>query len=224
MPSEITLINEDCLPAMRKMKDKQFDLALVDPPYGLKTKNVQYGNLTSGKVTRRDVQKWKTWNANVPTDEYYEQLFRVSKNQIIWGINYLGKNFGSGRIVWDKFNTATFSDAEIAYQSFTGGVFMFRFQWNGMIQEDMKHKEKRTHPTQKPVALYKWILKKYARPGDKILDTHGGGCSIAIACYDLDHDAEIYEIDREYYDVAVRRIENHKKQGTLNFTEALNGQ
>lgn len=216
MISEIKLYNMDCMKAMKEIPDKAFDLAIVDPPYGLKSKNVQYGNMVSSSgVRRRDVSKWKNWNKLVPPDEYYEQLFRVSKNQIIWGINYLGKNFGSGMIVWDKFNTASFSDAEVAFQSFTGGVYMFRFIWNGMIQQNMKNKETRIHPTQKPVSLYKWILKKYAKEGDKILDTHLGSGSIAIACYDMGFDITGYEIDKQYFDSAVNRIENYKKQGQL---------
>lgn len=202
--------------AMKEMPDKAFDLAIVDPPYGLKKENLHYGNLVSKEgIIRMDTSKWSEWNALVPTDEYYENLFRISNHQIIWGINYLGRHFGSGRIVWDKFNTATFSDAEIAYQSFTGGVYMFRYIWNGMLQENMKNKEKRIHPTQKPVDLYKWCLNKYAKPGAQILDTHIGSGSIAIACYDMGFDLTGFEIDKEYYDAAVKRLENHKKQLTF---------
>lgn len=216
MPSEIDIYNQDCTEAMKEFPDKAFDLAIVDPPYGLKKNNLNYGTLISTSGTKRAcTKKWDKWNRLVPTDDYWKELFRISENQIIWGINYLGKNFGSGRIVWDKFNTATFSDAEIAFQSFTDGVYMFRYTWNGMIQEHQSNKEIRIHPTQKPVALYKWLLKKYANPNDKVLDTHLGSGSIAIACYDLGLDLKGYEIDKEYYDAAVKRIENHKRQFTF---------
>lgn len=216
MASEIRLFNIDCMEGMKYRPDKCYDLAIVDPPYGLNNQNIQYGNnVSTTGIKRMDVSKKKEWNGKIPTDEYYQELFRVSENQIIWGINYLGKNFGTGRIVWDKFNTATFSDAEIAYQSFTGGVFMFRYTWNGMIQEHQDKKEVRIHPTQKPVDLYKWLLKRYAKPGDKILDTHGGSMSSAIACYDIGYDLDLYEIDKDYFKAGKNRFENHIKQLTF---------
>lgn len=139
---------------------------------------------------------------------------RVSKHQIIWGGNYFGLK--GGYICWNKEGTA-FGEAELAYCSMFNAVYIYKHTWNGMIQENMKHKEHRIHPTQKPVALYQWLLKNYAKPGDKILDTHGGSCSLAIACDIMGFDCTIYEIDKDYYTAAVERFNRHKQQATLNF-------
>ena len=144
----------------------------------------------------------------------------MSVNQIIFGGNYFIKHLHNTScvIVWDKDNSGNFADAELAWTSFKTAVRIFRYRWNGMLQQNMKHKENRIHPTQKPVALYQWLLKNYAKPGDKILDTHGGSCSSAIACDIMGFYATIYEIDADYYKAAVERFERHKQQTVLEFT------
>ena len=143
----------------------------------------------------------------------FKELFRVSKNQIIWGANHFLGMTSSCWIVWDKDNGKThFADCELAFTSFNSAVRKFKFKWQGMLQEDMKNKEKRIHPTQKPVALYKWLLTNYAKEGDKILDTHGGSGSICIACHDLKYDLVWTELDKEYYEAAKERFENHIAQ------------
>ena len=141
----------------------------------------------------------------------------MSKNQIIWGANHFIERIPNANsscwIVWDKDNgESDFADCELAYCSFKTSVRKVKIRWNGLLQQDMKNKETRIHPTQKPVALYKWILNKYAKQGDKILDTHLGSGSIAIACHDLEYDLTACELDKEYYDAAIKRINNHKKQ------------
>ena len=218
MPSQITFINDDCMNGMRKMRDKQFDLAICDPPYfsGPDTLGYFGAKYSQTKVKRQNYKILGDWT--VPTQKYFDEILRVSKEQIIWGFNYFKiMNLGSGRIIWDKKNDeSTFSKCEIAYNSQHEHVSLFRFMWNGMLQENMgKNKEIRIHPTQKPVALYKWLLKNYAKEGDKILDTHLGSGSIAIACHDMNFDLVGIEIDKEYFDAASKRLENHQKQMRL---------
>jgi len=199
--------------AMKEMEDNQFDLAIVDPPYFEEYgKEIYPGAEISTTGIKRNRFESKHWD--VPNQEYFDELFRVSKNQIIWGCNYYAKYIPSvGRIVWDKKNDkSTFSKCELASHSFGLRVDQFRYTWNGMLQEDMKNKETRIHPTQKPVKLYEWILMKYAKEGDKILDTHLGSGSIAIACHNLGFDLTGYEIDEEYFQAAVKRYQQHKNQ------------
>ena len=151
-----------------------------------------------------------------PKNDYWNELFRISKNQIIWGVNWYEKIFGVGRIVWDKCNDkSNFSDCELAYQSFNRKTVKFQYMWNGMLQEDMKNKEERIHPTQKPVALYKWLLHNYAKKGQKILDTHLGSGSIGIACHYFGVDLVGVEIDKEYYKKSKERINLLTRQQTL---------
>ena len=162
-------------------------------------------------------QAKKLASQEVVGEAYFKEVARVSKNQILWGENYFqypGKPVG--RIIWDKVNdSSSFSHAEIASCSMIKGVRIFRYMWNGMIQQDMKHKEIKIHPFQKPVSLYEWLLKNYAKPGDKILDTHGGPCSLAIACDILGFSIDAYEIDPDYYQAAKERLERYQRQGTL---------
>ena len=230
---EINFFNEDCRPAIRKMKNDEYDLAIVDPPYySGPEKRKYYGNKVSPiGVKRRDYKHNKSWQ--IPDEKYFDQLFRISKNQIIWGCNYFNYRFPGGRIIWDKVNDKSFfSDCEIAFNSLNNRVDLIRYMWNGMFQgqkittdisESKIQKgnkslnEIRIHPTQNPVPIYKWILEKYAEKGFKILDTHGGSMSIAIACYDLGFDLDIYEIDKEHFDNAVKRFEIYKSQLKINF-------
>jgi len=216
---KIKLNNQDCLEAMRQMTDNQFDLAIVDPPYGIDVANDsrfgKKGNKAAAKT--KDYEK-KDWDKGVPTQEYFEQLFRVSKNQIIWGINYYPFDFlTGGRLFWDKDvpQDYTKSKGEIAYKSFGHGVDMVSITWHGMLQYDMKNKEQRIHPTQKPVRLYEWILDKYAKEGQTILDTHLGSGSIALACHNRGFDLTAFEIDKEYFEAAKKRLEIHQAQLTM---------
>lgn len=217
--------NMDCLEAMRLMPDKAFDLAVVDPPYGIGVMSMNYTK--SGAVrthgysaaTRMDYRKQGEWDV-APGPEYFAELFRVSKKQIIWGGNYFQLPPSKGFIVWDKrVNDEMrndFADCELAWLSDGLGVArVFRYVWNGMIQGNMKAKEDRFHPTQKPVALYSWIFKNYAQAGYKILDTHLGSGSSRIAAYDLNLDFVGYEIDKEYFDKQEERFAKHTAQQSL---------
>ena len=213
----------DCLEAMRQMEDNAFDLAVVDPPYGIgydKAISKQGGSKFGNAKTAKKNYHTADWDKSVPSEEYFEELFRVSKKQIIWGGNYFQLPPSKGFIVWDKrvddSMSNDFADCELAWLSKGLGVArVFRFCWNGMIQGDMKNKEERFHPTQKPVALYKWILSKYAKPGDKILDTHLGSGSSRIAAYDLGFDFVGYEIDKFYFDKQEERFAKHTAQTSL---------
>lgn len=217
--------NMDCLEAMRQMEDNAFDLAVVDPPYGIGIQSMNFyrsGARVEGRkarARRRDYRSTEELDI-APTQDYFTELFRVSKAQIIWGGNYFQLPPARGFIVWDKRVDDTmsndFADCEMAWISKGLGVArVFRYCWNGMIQGDMRNKEERFHPTQKPVALYKWILSKYAKPGDKILDTHLGSGSSRIAAYDLGFDFVGYEIDKVYFDKQEERFRNHTAQTSL---------
>jgi site-specific DNA-methyltransferase (adenine-specific) len=215
----LTITNEDNMALMARYPDKYFDLAIVDPPYGI---NADVKNSTDKKQSKKSASKSKKygeqkWDADLPTKEYFIELFRVSKEQIIWGVNYYPFDFlAGGRIYWDKCVTMpTYSDGELAYCSLLNSIKSVQIAWHGMIQHDMKNKEHRIHPTQKPVALYKWLLHNYAKEGDKILDTHLGSGSIAIACHDYGFDLTACELDKEYFDAAMKRIHNHTAQGSL---------
>ena len=218
----IELLNMDCMEFLRKQADKSFDLAIVDPPYFSEiAKEGFYGSPISKIGIKRFRSKSNHWE--IPDENYFNELFRVSKNQIIWGCNYYAQHIPSvGRIVWDKKNdTSSYSNCELASQSFSLGVFIFRHEWNGMLQENMNNKEQRIHPTQKPVKLYEWILTKYAKPGQRILDTHGGSMSIAVACHNLGYDLTLCELDEGYYKAGVARFEQHKAQGSLFTPQAV---
>lgn len=217
------LYNMDCVEGMKEISDGYFELAIVDPPYfSGPERRKYYGRSISPIGVHRTYNISAHWQ--VPKKEYFDELFRVSRNQIIWGVNYFDYPFGPGRIIWDKCNgSSTFSDCEIAYCSFHDSVRLFRYMWNGMLQGrsitdghiqrgDKRLNERRIHPTQKPVDLYKWLLMKYAKPGDKILDTHVGSASSLIACYDLGHDFVGFELDQHYYDLALERLKNTKAQ------------
>ena len=208
-------INGDCMEYMKTMPDKYVDLCICDPPYG-----IGVNKMTLGKGKRKIYRGLTDWDANPPTEEYFAELKRVSKNQIIWGANHFISRvpFDSPCwIVWNKLRTGSFADCELAYTSFNTPVRKFDFMWNGMLQEDMKNKERRIHPTQKPVALYKWLLMNYAKQGDKILDTHVGSASSLIACYDMGFDYIGFEIDEEYYNLAQKRIAENKAQTRWRF-------
>ncbi|NLD33161.1 MAG: site-specific DNA-methyltransferase [Trichococcus flocculiformis] len=219
----ITYTQEDCMVGMARYPDKYFDLAIVDPPYfkGVANRNF-YGSDLSRSGVKRLCSESGNWDDGIPSVEYYEELTRVSKEQIIWGCNYYKFLQPVGRIVWDKKNdTSTFSNCELASVSLMNSVKIYRYEWNGMLQENMKNKEHRIHPTQKPVALYKWLLKNYAKQGDLILDTHVGSASSLIACYDLGFDAVGFEIDEDYYKSSKKRLDETMRQ--VRCTEYLDG-
>ena len=150
----------------------------------------------------------------MPDDLYFIELFRVSKNQIIWGANHFGHLApASCWVVWDKLTGDNgYADCELAWTSFDTAVRKFTFRWQGMLQGNMSEKEERMHPTQKPVSLYKWLLKNYAKEGDKILDTHLGSGSSRIAAYDMGFDFTGYELDKDYFEAAEKRFNQHKAQ------------
>ena len=205
------ITNEDNMELMARYEDNYFDLAIVDPPYGGNDAIGLKDNINNKKqATKRT--NYKLFENKEPNTKYFEELKRVSKHQIIWGVNfYSNYNFSGGRICWDKKGTA-FGRAELAYYSGSKSVNICEVVWNGMLQHDMKNKEVRIHPTQKPVKLYEWLLMNYAKEGDKILDTHLGSGSIALACHNLGYDLTACELDKDYYDAAIKRIEQHKAQ------------
>jgi site-specific DNA-methyltransferase (adenine-specific) len=217
---KIELINLDCMGYMRSLPDNAFELAIVDPPYfegPNKPGFYRNGEFSSTRVPAGVYGELKHWE--VPESEYFMELFRVSRNQIIWGANHFSDRFpsnGPGWIVWDKENgSSSFADAELAFSSFKKAVRVFRYRWNGMIQGshgDKKLNEKRIHPTQKPVKLYEWLLSNYAKPGDRILDTHLGSGSSAIAAHYAGHDFVGIELDGDYYKAATKRFNEATKQ------------
>lgn len=214
----INLYNKDCMEAMKDMADNQYDLAIVDPPYGINYLQSAVKKSFGKAAAAKNKYTIKDWDKSIPSKQYFKNIFRVSKNQIIWGGNYITKYIKSskGWIFWDKDNgTNNFSDGELAYTSFNRKLTKVKILWNGMLQYDMKNKEDRIHPTQKPIALYEWLLMNYAKEGDKILDTHLGSGSIAIACHNLGYDLDAYEIDKEYYEATMKRFNNHKLQTQL---------
>lgn len=210
---QIKIYQMDCKELLKQTPDKYYSLCIVDPPYFEDYgKEIYPGSEISTTGIKRNRFHSKFWN--LPDEEYFNELFRVSKNQIIWGCNYYAKFIPFvGRIVWDKQNDlSSFSKAEIAAKSINIGVDMFRFMWNGMLQGDMKNKEERIHPTQKPVALYKWLLEHYAKKGDKILDTHLGSMSSVIACFEMGYDITGSELDADYYKSGIDRVNKHTSQ------------
>jgi len=212
----VELLHTDCMAYMATLPDKAFDLAICDPPYGIgadiknsikKVQSKKSAALSNDYGTQR-------WDGNIPDKNYFDELFRVSKHQIVWGANYYG--LIGGYIYWRKNVTMpTYSKGELAYCSLINKIEEFDFTWHGMLQDNMSNKEDRIHPTQKPVALYKWLLKNYAKEGDRILDTHLGSGSSAIAAYDGGFDFVGCEIDADYYAAAVKRFNIHKMQQVL---------
>lgn len=208
----IKLYNADCMEVMKTFKDKQFDLAIVDPPYGVDMAN-KINSVTGGIK-----HKAKDWDKYTPTQEYWDELFRVSKNQIVWGGNYFMSKIQRDSpcwIFWDKNNgDSLFADGEMAWTSFNSPVRLAKIHWCGSAA---KHEtgQNKIHPTQKPIKLYDWILMNYAKEGDTILDTHFGSLSIGIACHDIKFDLTAIELDEDYYGMAKQRLINHQKQLTL---------
>ena len=216
----------DCLEIMKQIENKQFDLAIVDVPYGI-------GEDGSKNYTRSVMAKSKNYKAyagndlTAPEQEYWTELLRISKNQIVWGANHFISKLpidSSCWIVWDKENGNTdFADCELAWTSFKTAVRKFKWKWHGMLQQNMKEKQERIHPNEKPIQLYEWLLKNYAKQGDKIIDTHFGSGSIALAVDKvnkldkMDLHLTAIELDEYYYEKAINRISQKLSIGTLSF-------
>ena len=207
----IRMYNCDCMELMQS--GKMWGLAIVDPPYGIGA-----SEMVMGKGKTKKYKQGKRWDYNAPDKLYFKVLKETSENQIIWGGNYFNLPINRGWIFWDKGlnGKSSFSDGELAWTSFDSVLRKANIRYDGFLGAD----EQRIHPTQKPVKLYKWLLTNYAKPGDTILDTHGGSLSIAIACWDLGFDLDICELDKDYFDAAVKRFENHISQQTLFETRA----
>lgn len=206
----ITTILGDCMDYMATLPDKVFDLAIVDPPYAYRTEK-------TGILNFRQKDKEKYWNI-APDEKYFSEILRVSKNQIIWGGNYfpcLWLNGCRGFIFWYKQNPVNnFSDGELAWTSFDVNARCFYYKYFGNIEGNNSASVK-IHPTQKPIKLYKWLLSNYAKPGQTILDTHGGSMSHAIAAHDMGFALTIIEKDAEYYEAAVKRLKAHQQNQSL---------
>jgi site-specific DNA-methyltransferase (adenine-specific) len=204
----INITNEDNMDLMSRYKDNHFDLAIVDPPYGIGISGQK--KQKKGKKSDRKHHKEKGWDNEIPSEKYFKELFRISKNQIIWGANYFVKYLNKGTkgwLVWFKGQIGlTMSDCELAYSSFNRPTRVVNINRVDLLKQNT------IHPTEKPVRLYQWVLDNYAKDGDKILDTHLGSGSIAIACHNLGYDLTACELDKEYYDSAMKRIEQHQAQ------------
>lgn len=235
--SKIEITNEDNMELMKRYPDNYFDLAIVDPEYGIgaskPSKKPNKATQKNGNVLNVKTNNYthKEWDNKPAESSYFKELFRVSRNQIIWGVNYYDFNLKGGRIVWDKINGESDQfGCEIAFNSLNKRTDIIRYMWSGMMQGlnisksitvsnnqqgNKKLNEKRIHPTQKPVKLYEWLLMNYAKEGDKILDTHLGSGSIAIACHKLGFDLTACELDKEYFDASLKRLKDFKAQQTL---------
>jgi site-specific DNA-methyltransferase (adenine-specific) len=201
-----------------KEVENQYELAIVDPPYGIGEDGSK--NHTRSKLaTAKNYKPYSGNDKEPPTVEFFNKLISISKNQIIWGANHFISRIpfdSSCWIVWDKDNgESDFADCELAYTSFNSSVRYFKWRWAGMLQQNMKNKEERSHPNQKPIALYRWLLQNYAKQGDKIIDTHGGSMTLARACYEEGFDLDIMELDKEYFDKGVLAFKQHVSQQKL---------
>lgn len=213
----IELYNEDNMQLMARYPYKHFDLAIVDPPYGINMDGGKIG--IDGDAKAKQYTKYD-WDKQAPNKAYFEELQRVSKNQIIWGANHFIENMpkmnASCWIVWDKDKVGGyFADCELAWTSFDTAVRKFKWTWHGFIQQNMANKQERIHPTEKPIQLYQWLLQNYAKEGDLILDTHLGSASIAIACHREKFSLVGCELVKEYYDKGLKRLNDEMSQCVL---------
>ena len=208
---KIKITNEDNMALMSRYEDNHFDLAIVDPPYGLNIDGQKENK--KGKKSDRKFHKKKQWDIEIPNKQYFIELQRISKNQIIWGANYFVEHLDKGTkgwVVWFKGQMGlTMSDCELAYSSFEKATRCVNIN-----RCDLRI-QKTIHPTEKPIRLYQWLLDNYAKENDKILDTHLGSGSIALACHNLGFELTACELDKEYYDASIKRIKNHISQQRL---------
>lgn len=215
----IELLNMDCMDYMAGLEDNAFELAIVDPPYGIRQDGHRENNRSKLAVSTNYHKA--LWDQDRPSSYYFDELIRVSQNQIIWGGNHLADLIGYSSpcwLVWDKHTSGGFADCELAYTSFETAVRKFSYPWNGMIQGFHGKKaanEHRIHPTQKPVKLYEWILANYAEHGQRILDTHLGSGSSAIAAHYAGFDFVGTEMDEDYYKAACERFDNETRQEAM---------
>ena len=217
----MTITNECNMELMARYEDNHFDLAIVDPPYGIgfdgNTTILAKSGKKKGFAMKQNHEK-KGWDNKRPSTEYFNELKRVSKNQIIWGGNYFADLLEpkKGWVYWDKkitnANNPNFSDGELAYTSFDCILRKYTYDWIGFGYLNNPQKQKKIHPTEKPIQLYEWLLMNYAKEGDKILDTHLGSGSIAIACHNLGYDLTACELDKEYYEASLKRLKQHQSQ------------
>lgn len=207
----------DCLDFIRQMPDKCVDLVLTDPPYGIGESS--NNNKSRSKLAEAKDYGCKNWDDSAPSKEVFDDIIRISKNQIIFGANHFIDKMpypSPSWVVWNKVNYGNdFADCELAWTSHKGAVRMFEFQWNGMLQGDMKNKEVRIHPTQKPRQLFSMILEKYLPEKGIVLDCFSGSGTTALACHDLNLDFVCIEKDPDYHAASVKRLDDHKRQGKL---------
>ena len=209
---KIAVYNCDCMDLLKQTPDNYYELSIVDPPYGINVTKMTLGN-GKKKINRGN----SDWDSKTPDLKYFKELRRVSKNQVIWGANYMTENLppSMGWIYWDKGTGLNdFSDGELAYTSFNRALRSYKVGWVGANAKD---KDGRFHPTQKPVKLYEWILMNYAKEGDKILDTHRGSASLDIACHNLGFDLVTCELDTDYFNEGNKRLKQHQNQQVINF-------
>ena len=202
------IIHADCMDIMKDIPDKYFELAIVDPPYGIGAGNMVMGKGISSKI------KKSSWDAIPPDKKYFEELFRISQNQIIFGGNYFILPVTNSWIVWDKDRKKeiSFSDGELIWTSFNFNLKIKKHKYDGFLGADT---DCRIHKCQKHIALYRWLLQNYAKPGDKIIDTHSGSGSLAIACHLEKFEFLAIEKDEDYYKASVKRLEEIRQQGVL---------
>ncbi len=213
----IELHNIDCIEYLKTLEDNAFELAIVDPPYGIDADKNAYKNGINCKKNGFYEYKYSEWDNNIPNSNYFTELFRVSVNQIIWGGNYMTDFLPPSMcwLLWDKGQrNFSFADGELAWTSFNKALRIFTMS-RGTALIDAKKNGGKLHPTQKPVKLYEWLLMNYAKNGDRILDTHLGSGSIAIACHNLGFDLVGCELDTDYYNAACKRLKQHQAQLTI---------
>ena len=209
---KIAVYNCDCMDLLKQTPDNYYELSIVDPPYGINVTKMTLGN-GKKKINRGN----SDWDSKTPDLKYFKELRRVSKNQVIWGANYMTENLppSMGWIYWDKGTGLNdFSDGELAYTSFNRALRSYKVGWVGANAKD---KDGRFHPTQKPVKLYEWQLMNYAKEGDKIVDTHRGSASLDIACHNLGFDLVTCEIDTDYFNDGNKRLKQHQQQQVMKF-------
>jgi site-specific DNA-methyltransferase (adenine-specific) len=205
----------DCMDGMSQFPDKYFELAIVDPPYGIG----EDGGKQRTRGSKKTNGKRKNWDSSVPNEDYFKELERVSKNQVIWGANYFGLKPSKSFIIWDKLDYGSdFADCEFAWTSFDSAAKVYK---QSRQSNQNRPEEPRIHPTQKPVKLYKWILQTFAKPGDKIIDTHGGSFSSVIACLEMGFEYIAFEIDEEYYKKGLKRIQTYLSQPKIFTPEQI---
>lgn len=215
----IRFLNMNCNEFMKGLKENEFDLNLSDPPYGIGAHKHQFIETGGKAVAKKKQYHTSDWDSSAPNKECFNELVRISKNQIIFGANHFIEKIpfnSSCWLVWDKDNgDNNFADCELAYTSFRTAVRIFKYRWQGMIQQNMKNKQERIHPTEKPIDLYRWIIQNYTKPTDNILDAFGGSMSNAIACHMERRKLTIIELDADYFASALKRFDFYERQLTL---------